>query len=112
MTAHNGERTPDLRRWTAPARSAKHQLSTDRNGTPLVSSLTSGNRHDITPVIPMLETLPHARGLRRRTHHRTSQLFADRSYDLDKYRHPASSRQHLAYRQTRRPPRIQRGKTC
>ncbi|MEU5629897.1 hypothetical protein ABZ788_40090, partial [Streptomyces tendae] len=32
-----------------------HHLITDRHGTPLVVSLTSGNRHDVTQLMPLLE---------------------------------------------------------
>ncbi|OKJ09015.1 transposase [Streptomyces sp. CB00316] len=65
---------------------SKHHLIVDRHGTPLVVSLTSGNRHDVTQLMPLLDAIPHIRGLRGRPRHRPRRLFADRGYDYDKYR--------------------------
>ena len=58
----------------------------DRHGTPLVVSLTGGNRHDVTQLVPLLDALPHVRGRRGRPRSRPKRLFADRGYDFDKYR--------------------------
>ncbi|CAL9667421.1 IS5 family transposase ISGeob7 [Streptomyces sp. enrichment culture] len=65
---------------------SKHHLITDRYGTPLAVSATSGNRHDVTQLTPLLDTIPRIRGLVGRPRHRPRQLFADRGYDYDKYR--------------------------
>ncbi|MFE9927122.1 IS5 family transposase [Streptomyces sp. NPDC005774] len=65
---------------------SKHHLITDRNGTPLAVSLTGGNRHDVTQLMPLLDAIPHIRGTRGRPRHRPKRLFADRGYDYDKYR--------------------------
>ncbi|GFN10006.1 hypothetical protein Smic_85620 [Streptomyces microflavus] len=65
---------------------SKHHLIVDRNGTPLAVSLTSGNRHDVTQLMPLLDAMPRIRGLRGRPRHRPRRLFADRGYDFDKYR--------------------------
>ncbi|MEV6576085.1 IS5 family transposase [Streptomyces sp. NPDC051577] len=65
---------------------SKHHLIVDRHGTPLVVSLTSGNRHDVTQLTPLLDAMPRIRGLRDRARHRPRRLFADRGYDFDKYR--------------------------
>ncbi|WP_405466722.1 IS5 family transposase [Streptomyces jietaisiensis] len=65
---------------------SKHHLITDRNGTPLAVSLTGGNRHDVTQLMPLLDAIPHIRGTRGRPRHRPRRLFADRGYDYDKYR--------------------------
>ncbi|MFD0341115.1 IS5 family transposase [Streptomyces sp. NPDC127117] len=65
---------------------SKHHLITDRHGTPLTISLTSGNRHDVTQLVPLLDTIPRIRGLVGRPSHRPRCLFADRGYDYDKYR--------------------------
>ncbi|QTD95955.1 Transposase DDE domain protein [Streptomyces cyanogenus] len=48
-------------------------------------SLTGGNRHDVTELIPLLDAIPHIRG-RGRPRHRPKRLFGDRGYDYDKYR--------------------------
>ncbi|WP_406407472.1 IS5 family transposase [Streptomyces sp. NBC_01643] len=65
---------------------SKHHLIVDRHGTPLVVSLTSGNRHDVTQLMPLLDAIPRIRGARGRPCHRPRRLFADRGYDYDKYR--------------------------
>ncbi|MDQ0846404.1 transposase [Streptomyces sp. V1I6] len=49
-------------------------------------SLTSGNRHDVTQLMPLLDAIPRIRGVRGRSRHRPGRLFADRGYDYDKYR--------------------------
>ncbi|MFF4796563.1 transposase, partial [Streptomyces sp. NPDC001276] len=49
-------------------------------------SLTSGNRHDVTQLMPLLDEIPRIRGIRGRPRHRPRRLFADRGYDYDKYR--------------------------
>ncbi|MFF1259771.1 MULTISPECIES: IS5 family transposase [unclassified Streptomyces] len=65
---------------------SKHHLIVDRHGIPLAVSLTSGNRHDVTQLMPLLDAVPRIRGLRGRPRHRPRRLFADRAYDYDKYR--------------------------
>ncbi|MER7813332.1 IS5 family transposase [Streptomyces sp900116325] len=62
---------------------SKHHLIVDRHGTPLAVSLTSGNRHDVTQLMPLLDAIPRIRGLRGRPRHRPRRLFADRGYDYD-----------------------------
>ncbi|MFF4324591.1 IS5 family transposase [Streptomyces sp. NPDC001568] len=71
---------------------SKHHLIVDRHGTPLVVSLTSGNRHDVTQLMPLLDAMPRIRGLRGRPRHRPRRLFADRGYDFDKYRRQIRTR--------------------
>ncbi len=65
---------------------SKHHVIVDRHGTPLAVSLTGGNRHDVTQLIPLLDAIAPIRGLRGRPRHRPKRLFADRGYDFDKYR--------------------------
>ncbi|MGC9443127.1 IS5 family transposase [Streptomyces sp. WG5] len=79
--AHTGPSPVDRGR-----RGSKHHLITDRHGTPLAVSLTSGNRHDVTQLMPLLDAIPRIRGLVGRSRHRPRRLFADRGYDYDKYR--------------------------
>ena len=59
---------------------------TDARGTPLAITLTGGNRHDVTQLLPLLDAIPHAKGRTGRPRHRPGQVFADRGYDFDKYR--------------------------
>ncbi|WP_405838484.1 IS5 family transposase [Streptomyces platensis] len=65
---------------------SKHHVITDAHGTPLAITLTGGNRHDITQLLPLLDAIPHVKGRTGRPRHRPQQLFADRGYDFDKYR--------------------------
>jgi transposase len=54
----------------------------------LAVSLTGGNRHDVTQLIPLLDDL-HARpvsGKVGRPRQKPDLLLADRGYDFDKYR--------------------------
>jgi transposase len=58
----------------------------DTNGTPLQVSLTSGNRHDVTQLLPLVDSLPAIRGAVGRPRRKPRILYADRGYDYDKYR--------------------------
>ncbi|MFJ5886602.1 IS5 family transposase [Kitasatospora cineracea] len=64
---------------------SKHHLIVDRHGTPLAVTLTGGNRHGVTQLLPLLDAVPPIRGLRGRSRHRPRCLYADRGYDFDKY---------------------------
>ncbi len=86
IRALKGGLTPDLRPVDRARPGSKHHLIVDRHGTPLAVSLTSGNRHDVTQLMPLLDAIPRIRGLRGRPRHRPRRLFADRGYDYDKYR--------------------------
>ncbi|WP_200871938.1 transposase [Actinomadura welshii] len=57
---------------------SKHHVLTDRNGTPLVLSLTGGNRNDVTQLMPLLEAVPPVRGRIGRPRRRPERLLADR----------------------------------
>lgn len=71
---------------------SKHHVIVDRHGTPLAVSLTGGNRHDVTQLMPLVDAIPRIRGLRGlrglrgRPRNRSRRLYADRGYDFDKYR--------------------------
>ncbi|MFD3645175.1 IS5 family transposase [Streptomyces cyaneofuscatus] len=65
---------------------SKHHLIVDRNGTPLAVTLTGGNRHDVTQLLPLVDAVPSIRGLRGRPRRKPRRLYADRGYDYDKYR--------------------------
>lgn len=58
----------------------------DRHGTPLAVSLTGGNWHDVTQLIPLLDAIPRIRGRRGRPRHKPKRLYADRGYDFRKHR--------------------------
>jgi transposase len=65
---------------------SKHHLLVDATGIPLAWTLTGGNRHDITQLIPLLERVPPVGGRVGRPRRRPERLTADRGYDYDKYR--------------------------
>ncbi|MDD9375086.1 IS5 family transposase [Streptomyces sp. ZAF1911] len=65
---------------------SKHHLIVDRHGTPLAVTLTGGNRHDVTQLLPLLDAVPPIRGRRGRPRRKPRRLYADRGYDFDKYR--------------------------
>ncbi len=62
---------------------SKHHVIVDRHGTPLAASLTGGNRHDVTLLIPLLDAIPRIRG---RPRHKPKRVYADRGYDFRKHR--------------------------
>jgi transposase len=52
----------------------------------LAVTLTGGNRHDVTQLIPLVDCVPPIRGIVGRPLRRPDRLYADRGYDHDKYR--------------------------
>lgn len=65
---------------------SKYHLIVEANGIPLQVTVTSGNRNDVTELLPLVHAIPPIRGLRGRSRHKPRELFADRDYDHDKYR--------------------------
>ncbi|MBE9924311.1 transposase [Cellulosimicrobium cellulans] len=65
---------------------SKHHLIVDANGTPLQGSVTGGNRHDATQLLPMVDALPAIRGVVGRTRREPRRQYAHRGYDYDLYR--------------------------
>jgi hypothetical protein len=90
--AIDGSHVRALKRWahTGPSPvdrarpGSKRHLIVDMHGAPSADSLTNGNRHDVTQLMPLLDAIPRIRGAHGRPRHRPRQLFADRGYD--KYR--------------------------
>jgi hypothetical protein len=52
----------------------------------LAWTVTGGNRHDVTQLIPLLDKVPPVRGKKGRPRRRPERLTADRGYDYPKYR--------------------------
>src|SRR3954462_12117614 len=65
---------------------SKHHLLTDSTGIPLAISLTGGQRHDGTQLLPLVDGVGPVRGKVGRPRQRAERLLADRGYDHDKYR--------------------------
>lgn len=53
---------------------------------PLALTITGGNRHDITQLIPLLDAVPPVRGKPGRPRRQPAALFGDRGYDFDSHR--------------------------
>jgi len=66
---------------------SKHYLISDAHGIPLAVTLSGSHRSDITHLIPQAEAIPSIRGRRGRPARRPRNLFTDRGYDHDQYRH-------------------------
>ena len=82
---------------------SKHHLLVDATGIPLAWTVTGGNRHDVTQLIPLLERVPPVRGRVGRPRHRPERLTADRGYDYPAYRRELRQRgitPEIARRQT------------
>ena len=71
---------------------SKHHLLVDATGIPLAYSVTGGNRHDVTQLIPLLDRVPAVRGAIGRPRRRPGQLVADRGYDYGNYRREVRAR--------------------
>ncbi|GGL46423.1 hypothetical protein GCM10011588_71540 [Nocardia jinanensis] len=56
-------------------------MITDGGGVPLAVTLTGGNRHDLTQLVPLIEAVPPVRGRRGRPRRRPGTLYSDRAYD-------------------------------
>jgi transposase len=65
---------------------SKHHLLVDGKGIPLAYTLTGGNRHDVTQLIPLVDRVPPVRGKRGRPRRRPDRLTADRAYDSRDHR--------------------------
>jgi transposase len=71
---------------------SKHHLVCDAGGIPLAVSLTGGNVHDVTQLLPLVDAIGPVRGKRGRPRRRPAVLVADRGYDYDRYRRALRSR--------------------
>jgi transposase len=58
----------------------------DATGIPLAWTVTGGNRHDVTQLIPLLDRVPPVRGKIGRPRRRPERLTADRGYDYPSHR--------------------------
>ena len=55
-------------------------------------TLTGGNRHDVTQLLPLIDAVPPVRGRVGRPRRRPVTLYADRGYDYDVYRDDVRAR--------------------
>ena len=82
---------------------SKHHVLTDANGIPLNVILTGANRHDVTQLIPLVDSAPPVAGKPGHPKQRPESLYADRAYDSELHRRELRQRHiepHLAKRNT------------
>jgi transposase len=65
---------------------SKHHLLVEGGGIPLAASLTGANRHDITQLMNLVESIPRVRGRRGRPRQKPKNLQGDRAYDSEPHR--------------------------
>ena len=65
---------------------SKHHILTDAQGTPLSSTVTGANTHDVTQLIPLVDAIPPIKGKRGRPRCRPRRVQADRAYDSEPHR--------------------------
>jgi IS5 family transposase len=65
---------------------SQHHLITEGGGIPLAVTVTGGNRHDSTQLIPLVHAVPKIRGTRGRPRQRPRHLCGDRAYDSEGHR--------------------------
>jgi len=65
---------------------SKHHLLTDGNGTPMATTLTGANRHDVNELLPLVDAVPPVAGKPGRPRHRFDAVQGDRAYHSDPHR--------------------------
>src|SRR5436190_12495088 len=65
---------------------SKHHLLTDAQGIPLAILLTGANRHDVTQLLPLLDSIPHVKGKVGAPRFRPERVQGDRAYDAEPHR--------------------------
>ena len=65
---------------------SKHHLLVDTAGVPLAVALTSGNRNDVTQLLPLVDGITPVAGKVGRPRQRPDRIVAERGYDHDTYR--------------------------
>jgi transposase len=65
---------------------SKHHVITEAQGIPLAAILTGANAHDVTQLLPLVDTIPAVRGRRGRPRRRPDCVQGDRGYDSAPHR--------------------------
>jgi transposase len=65
---------------------SKHHVLTDAKGTPVTATLTGANRHDVTQLLMLIDTIPPVRGRAGRPRRKPSRVQGDRGYDSQPHR--------------------------
>lgn len=61
-------------------------MVTDANGIPLSVRLTGANRHDVTQLLPLVQSIPAIAGKVGRPLQRPDSVIGDRAYDSEPHR--------------------------
>lgn len=56
---------------------SEHHVITDGGGIRLAASLTGGNLHDVTQLLPLVDKIPPIKGIRGRPRQRPKRIYAD-----------------------------------
>lgn len=83
---------------------SKHHLLVEGKGIPLAASLTGANRHDITQLLNLVESIPPAEASARRPRRKPEQVQGDRAYDSEPHRRTLRKRGSSRSRAKRRTP--------
>jgi transposase len=65
---------------------SKHHILTDAQGIPLATVLTEANRHDVTQLLPLVESIPPIAGKPGRPRRKPNCVQGDRGYDSQPHR--------------------------
>ncbi len=65
---------------------SKQHILTDANGIPLSETLTGANRHDVTQLLKLVDSVPPVGGKPGHPKQRPDELYADRAYDSEQHR--------------------------
>lgn len=72
---------------------SKHHLLVEGRGVPLSVSLTGANRHDITQLLNLVESIPPVKGRRGRPRRKPKRVQGDRAYDSEPHRRALKKRE-------------------
>lgn len=65
---------------------SKHHLLVEGGDVPLAIRLAGANRHDVTQLLPLVESMPRVRGRRGHPRQKPKRLQGDRAYDSEPHR--------------------------
>ncbi len=71
---------------------SKHHLLTDAHGIPLAITLTGANRHDVTQLLPLIDSIPRVKGKVGAPRFRPKIVQGDRAYDAEPHRQALKKR--------------------
>lgn len=76
---------------------SKHHLLTDAHGIPLNVILTGANRHDVTQLLPLVDTAPRVAGKPGHPRQHPESIYGDRAYDSEPHREKLRQRRITPY---------------